>query len=432
MSADDAKQLQIRLVSAKPEFSVPTTTLSVPATTDEEGLQKLVVKLLEEGDDGDEKDFAGVKFHFTFMDDFVRGPLDAFLAAKEVSTTETVFEINYFDSNPPPEPDNDVNHDDWVAGVAACKAGYILTACYDNTVSVFAREGGRKLLTIPGHAGPVRDVVWISVDAAGRWATFASCSHDQVINLYHWDIASNSVENVNACKGHERSVDCIAVSPNGRHLASGSFDTNLKIWGAKLQQQGEAAAESAEAAENTKKAKTSSSVTRTPITTLAGHKEGISGVAFTEQEGEVCTASWDHTIRIWDFEMGGMKTELVGNKSFFGLAYSPLNRTVIAASADRTIRLYDPRSKEGVIVKSQFTSHEGWVTCVDWCRERAELFLSGGHDNLVKMWDSRSCKTPLYDLRGHDDRVLCCDWGDTAAVVSGGADDTLKVFRSNC
>jgi ribosome biogenesis protein YTM1 len=83
----------------------------------------------------------------------------------------------------------------------------------------------------------------------------------------------------------------------------------------------------------------------------------------------VITASWDHTIKIWDLEMGGMKSELVGNKSFFDISYSPLSRTALTASADRTIRLYDPRSKEGVIVRSQYTSHDGWVTCVDWCRQ---------------------------------------------------------------
>ena len=33
--------------------------------------------------------------------------------------------------------------------------------------------------------------------------------------------------------------------------------------------------------------KASSTLTRTPVMTLAGHKEGISGVAFTEAEGEV-------------------------------------------------------------------------------------------------------------------------------------------------
>lgn len=71
-----------------------------------------------------------------------------------------------------------MNHDDWVSGVAA-RAGYVLTACYDNTISIFAREGGKKMLSIPGHSGPARDVVWINSDGENT-ATFASCSHDQV------------------------------------------------------------------------------------------------------------------------------------------------------------------------------------------------------------------------------------------------------------
>ena len=54
--------------------------------------------------------------------------------------------------------------------------------------------------------------------------------------LYKWDMDSNAVENMNACKGHERSVDCLAAdAQRGRFVASGSFDTTLKIWGAKLQ-----------------------------------------------------------------------------------------------------------------------------------------------------------------------------------------------------
>ena len=36
----------------------------------------------------------------------------------------------------------------------------------------------------------------------------------QVVMLYKWDMESNAVENMNACKGHERSVDCLAVDAN--------------------------------------------------------------------------------------------------------------------------------------------------------------------------------------------------------------------------
>ena len=76
--------------------------------------------------------------------------------------------------------------------------------------------------------------------------------------------------------------------------------------------------------------------------TLKGHKEAISAVQWTDSS-EICTASWDHTLRLWDIEIGGIKSEIVGNKSFFDASWSPLNGLVITASADKHIRLYDPR-----------------------------------------------------------------------------------------
>lgn len=73
--------------------------------------------------------------------------------------------------------------------------------------------------------------------------------------------------------------------------------------------------------------------------TLAGHKEGISGVTWMDSKTEICSASWDHTIKIWDTELAGMKQELVGNKSFFDISYSKQSRLLITAAAERTLRL---------------------------------------------------------------------------------------------
>ena len=66
-----------------------------------------------------------------------------------------------------------------------------------------------------------------------------------------------------------------------------------------------------------------------------------------ESATELVTCSWDHTIRVWDAETATLKTELVGNKAFFDVSYSPEKKMVLAASCERTIRMYDPRSTEG-------------------------------------------------------------------------------------
>lgn len=82
---------------------------------------------------------------------------------------------------------------------------------------------------------------------------------------------------------------------------------------------------------------------QTPIATLSGHREAISGVQWLD-DSTLLTSSWDHTLRVWDLEMKAIKQEISGNKSFFDLSYSHVNKLVITSSADKNVRLYDLRS----------------------------------------------------------------------------------------
>lgn len=80
-------------------------------------------------------------------------------------------------------------------------------------------------------------------------------------------------------------------------------------------------------------------------------------------------------------------------------------------------------------MKNTFTSHTQWVQAVRWSKTEENLFISGGYDNLVKLWDWRSPKAPLFDLAGHDDKVLGCDWSEPKFMVSGGADNTVRIYK---
>lgn len=74
------------------------------------------------------------------------------------------------------------------------------------------------------------------------------------------------------------------------------------------------------------------------------HEDAISSVLWSDKS-EIITSSWDHYIKIWDSELGASKHEILGNKVFLDIDFSPLSKIIVAASIDTIIRLYDPRSK---------------------------------------------------------------------------------------
>ncbi|GLH12260.1 Ribosome biogenesis protein WDR12 homolog [Gryllus bimaculatus] len=386
-------QLEIRFITKQQQYAVPDTPFSVAAHISCIELNSLLNELLKESRlDGK---WQSVEFDFLVLNEFLRVPLLEHLEERSIPSEGTI-DVEYVERHPAPEPQDCLLHDDWVSAVQV-KDKWILTGCYDNTLHLWSTKG-KHSLTIPVMA---------------KLQHFAS--HDQTAMLWEWNITSNAVECVHVCRGHERGLECVGVSPNGHLMATAIHESSSE--------------EQDETSAKRIKMEHGKSQVRTPLLTVKGHKEAVSAAIWTDVN-EICTASWDHTLRLWDAELGGLKHEIVGNKSFFDADWSPLNRTVVTASADRHVRLYDPRSREGSLVKSTFTSHTQWVQSVRWSTTEENLFISASYDQQVKLWDSRSPKAPLYDLSGHEDKVLCCDWSKPELMVSGGADNTLRIFKA--
>ncbi|KAK3092358.1 hypothetical protein FSP39_001863, partial [Pinctada imbricata] len=374
------------------------------------------------GNDTDESE--EVKFDFLIDGEFIRLPLDKHLEGKEIST-ETLVEIEYIEQQPAPTPEDSLLHDDWVSSVQGCNQ-CILSGSYDNTVRLWNIKG-QPLLTIPGHSAPVKCVRWLSSDE-DKTCQFISGSHDQTILIWQWNRESNSVECVHACRGHAGSVDCVAINTHKDKFCSGSWDRMLKLWSAEMSAPGDEVQEEEEEVPS-KKQKISKKVqTRVPIVTLSGHNEGISQVQWTDTN-EVCTASWDHTLRLWDLEKAEQKSTLQGTKVFLDVSHSRLNGNLLTASADRHVRLWDPRSSDGALVQCTYTSHNGWVSSVRWSPVNEYLFLSGSYDCVMKLWDTRSPKAPLYNMSGHEEKILVVDWSIPQLLLSGAADNHLKIFQ---
>ncbi|XP_022102309.1 ribosome biogenesis protein WDR12-like isoform X1 [Acanthaster planci] len=409
--------LQAKFVTKQECYAVGDSPFSVPASVEVTELSALINKLLSREES---EDAVAVDFDFLINGEFLRVALGKHLEEKSIST-ESVVEIEYLEKHPAPQPAGSILHDDWVSSVQAANHR-LVTGSYDNAVRIWTQEG-ENLAVMQYHSDPVKTVAWIQTDDSE--SLLVSGSMDQTLLIWKWNEKTQKHECLHSCRGHAGSVESVAVDQSHTKMASGSMDSMLKVWSAVPGDEDE------EIDAHHKKAKTETHKprTRTPLRTFDGHTQGISSVVWVD-EGSVCTASWDHTMCLWDIEQGEQVSTLTGNKVFLSVSYSQHCKLLATGSTDRHIRLWDPRQKDGVLVKSSLTHHHGWVSSVDWSPDNENLLISGSYDKTLKLWDTRSPRAPLYNMSGCEDKILAVDWSKSELLLCGGADNALHIFKS--
>ena len=95
-----------------------------------------------------------------------------------------------------------------------------LSGHFDTTLRLWDTDTGRELRRFSGHRQMISG---ISFTLGGR---IVSASHDQTVRV--WDPASGA--ELWCCQGHTGPVTCVAVSPDGKWLLSGSFDQTVRLW----------------------------------------------------------------------------------------------------------------------------------------------------------------------------------------------------------
>ncbi|KIM19886.1 hypothetical protein M408DRAFT_172127 [Serendipita vermifera MAFF 305830] len=266
--------------------------------------------------------------------------------------------------------------------------------------TIIIRNGGQvswpaiqKVFT--GHSDLV-DCVAFSPD--GR--RVVSGSWDRTIRI--WDAETGDLV-IQPLQGHEFSVNFIAVSPDGRRVVSGSADMTIRIWDAE----------------------TGDLV----IQPLRGHDSGVNSVAFSPNGRRIVSGSHDKTVRIWDSETGDLVTQpLQGHEdSVNSVAFAPDGRRIVSGSSDKTVRIWD--AEAGDLVPHLLQGHEASVWSVAFSPDGRRI-VSGSYDKTVRLWDAETWDLVPQLLQGHDREVTSVAFSpDGRHVVSGCCDGTVRIWN---
>lgn len=108
------------------------------------------------------------------------------------------------------------------------------------------------------------------------------------------------------------------------------------------------------------------------------------------------------------------------------------NREVIVVTKDQRVRIYSLATFEGAYLRELHTVHKGAITCTDLSTHGGYM-LTGGQDNLLKMWDYEAQKTVPYFFQafiGHTYPLVRTMFNplDNGMVISAAENDGIYIW----
>ena len=214
--------------------------------------------------------------------------------------------------------------------------------------------------------------------------------------------------------GHTGAVYLTTFSPDGRTLATASYDNTVRLWDV------------------------SDRTNPRPLgDPLVGHTSWVSSAVFSPDGKTLASAGDDKTVRLWDLTDLAHPTPigepLQGHDgTIYLLAFSPDGRTLATANEEKTSRLWDvtdrrhpkplgdPLGRHDAAVRSIAFNSAGTVLAV------------GGDDKTIVLWDVADPANPavLSTVGGYDSTIHSVAFSPDGKTLATGSDDkTVRLWN---